>query len=94
MAFAGLIEGRHLLLGNAPPFSEESLAIILDWQLPQNRIETWRSVGGATDYTYDQFVTNLGSLPAVPWSAVLDNGGGYVNEAIRFYEQRAAQLAA
>jgi hypothetical protein len=98
-AVAGIIDGRHLLLGEiALPFAI-NVAIFPDWQLPENRIETWQLFMGAT-YTYDQFNQALAGItvPRMTWeeAGLLPWEVASINEAITYYAQRelSAQAAA
>ena len=67
------IDGRHLYFGN--PESNQ-YAFLVDWQIPENRIENWYFVDGTI--SYDTFTDGYQELPGylgnLSWSEVTERG--------------------
>lgn len=59
-AFFATIDGRHLTMSNA--YGTEGV-VIIDWQDPANRIESWQLASGAT-YSFEGFRNFVYSSPA------------------------------
>ena len=67
------IDGRHLYFGN--PESNQ-YAFLVDWQIPENQIETFYLVNGITDY--ETFASGYQELPGylgnLSWSEATERG--------------------
>jgi len=87
------IDGRHLLLLDGSTTSEA--VVLFDWQAPANRIETFFVPGLGPPISYDQMVAVVASsgAPNLTWEAV-GFSARHVDEALAYYAQREAQLAA
>jgi hypothetical protein len=62
-SYAGLIDGRHLVLVDE---RGSSLALIVDWTVPENRIEEFKLSGGS--YTFSQFSTAISGMNVIPFT--------------------------
>src|SRR5262245_26755821 len=101
---AGTIDGRHLVLVN---LNANRYSIIIDWEQPVNRLETWFVAGGIAyppGMNYDQFrslvVPDLeefygGTLPNVSFDELELEGfdSAAFNEMLAFYAQREQVFA-
>jgi hypothetical protein len=99
------IDSRHLLLGDA---SSSRLVLVIDWQQPANRIETWLLGGdpeivgsGNFDYAgFAQFVASL-DVPNITFADLVEAdpvglagfSSSVFNEMINFYATRENALA-
>lgn len=68
-AFINTIDNRHLILGDT---ATNSVALIVDWQNPANRLEKFVGSDGFT-VTYDQIASELTSSPAYQGNITIDS---------------------
>jgi hypothetical protein len=87
---AATIDNRHLLLADT---DSNTVIIVIDWQKPENRIESWALAGVPVPFTYDQMVQAVTSAnsPNLTWEQV-GYSTAYFNEAISYYTQREAKI--
>lgn len=94
------LDQRHLFLFDT---ASAQAAILLDWQQPATRIDTWVLAG--TTYSYDQFIAAVSGFPRFEgnftWEAAaaakyfaLGEGEttAVINEALEFYKARSIAL--
>ena len=96
-------EGRHLFIGD---IASNQYALLLDWQVPENRIETFVAADGT--FSYDEFANGFRDLPghlgSVTWEEAiaqqafdLEKAGltvDTIDEAIAQVDARSAALEA
>ena len=96
-------EGRHLFIGD---IASNQYALLLDWQVPENRIETFVATDGT--FSYDEFANGFRDLPghlgSVTWEEAisqqafdLEKAGltvDTIDDAIAQVDARSAALEA
>jgi uncharacterized delta-60 repeat protein len=88
-SFSGVVDGRHLFLGD---LSTESGVLIIDWLAPENRIEHFNLSGGS--YSFSEFSAALGGIAQIELTwADLGEDKFLVDEALAFYAQRERSLS-
>ena len=95
---ATIDHGRHLIFGD---IASNQYVVILDWQQPDNRIETIQLSDGTYSFSYiSSLISNLDAQGYLEdfswsWSGLLDGtpySASDVNEAINYYKKRNQDL--